>query len=637
MRWLNSMKRGVRRTRLIHWSLILVAGVLSLWLAFQLRFEFNLPTDTYNWPQRMAETMLWILPLEYILFYAFGLFTPLVARFRLRDLLRVLGAVCLLTFFLLYLWFIFSGDKMPPRSVIVINGLLLTLTMCSIMALSSQLRLILTGNLTEIPVRASRVVAVGPGFLANQLIEQTRAQRGLAMRVVGLATSRDDIDFGDHWQGVPVGGSVVDIDIICRRFDPDRIIVTDPEIPTEVIQELVRRCRVLHVPVFIVPSAQELFDGVLRIEAIRPVGLDDILGRNALEIDLPRIYGLLGGKRVLVTGAGGSIGSELCRQILALGPSELLLLDYSEAALFQIEQDLRGRTMGDRVRAMLVDVRDGEAMAAALRKHRPEIIFHSAALKHVPMVEAYPSEGLRTNALATRQLAKLAQEIGAERMVFISTDKAINPTSVMGASKRLAEQMLQARPRGNGHTEFVAVRFGNVIGSSGSVVPIFEKQIACGGPVTVTHAEMTRYFMSIPEAVGLVLQSATQGSGGEIFMLDMGEPLKVLDIARMMIQLRGLEPEEDIEIQIIGLRPGEKLFEELRYDAEIHGETSHPRVYRLTAPPLSPEAATQLHTRIAEAARLQDADAVRSAVKKLLPEFLGEVSAAAEPSKIASE
>lgn len=622
LQW-GSLERGVRRTKLIHWCLIIGAGWVSLWLAYQLRFEFSLPTDTINWPARMIETMQWILPLEYILFYAFGLFKPLVARFRPRDFIRVVGAVGVLTLFLYYLWFIFAGDKMPSRSVILINGLLLTLTLCFIMTLSSQLRFILTGNLNELPVRAARVLAVGTGFLSYQLIEKSRTQRGLGMRVVGLATTNDSTPPDEHWQGVPVGGDVTQIESICRRFDPDRIIITDPELGAETLQQLVWKCRQMHVPVHIVPSAQEMFDGVLRIESIRPIGLDDILGRNALEIDLPRIHGLLCGKRVMVTGAGGSIGSELCRQILALGPAELVLVDYSEASLFGIQQDLKERTYGDRVHAMLIDVRDGSGMSAALRERRPQILFHSAALKHVPMVEAFPAEGLRTNALATQQLADLAEEHEVERMVFISTDKAINPSSVMGASKRLAEQLLQARPRGNGHTAFVAVRFGNVIGSSGSVAPIFEQQIARGGPVTVTHPDVTRYFMSIPEAVGLVLQSASQGDGGEIFMLDMGEPIKVIDVARLMIQLRGLEPDVDIEIKIVGLRPGEKLFEELRYDAEIHGETSHPRVYQLTASALSPDEARQLLASIQQAAGLQDGDAVRAMVKKLLPEFIG--------------
>lgn len=613
---------GIRRTRLILGSLILIAGYASLFLAYQLRFEFDLPRGPIDWEGRMWETMGWILPLEYILFYAFGFFTPLVARFRWRDLLRVGVAVGIITLFLLYLWYVFSGQKTAPRSVILINGLLLLLALSLIQSLSANLQSILTGRASDLPVRAFRVVLVGKGVLADQIIQHAQTRRGLAMRVVGIVFARGERPDALHWQGVPVGGSIARMEEVCQRFDPDRVIICDPEASAETIRTVVRQCRLQRVPVFIVPSAQEMFDGVLTMEAIRPVGLDDVLGRNALEIDLPRIHQLLTGKRVLVTGAGGSIGSELCRQILPLGPSKLLVLDSSEAALFQIEQDLRSRRLGECVQPMMVNIRDRSAVEHVIAREQPEIIFHSAALKHVPMVESFPGEALLTNTLATNQLAELAAQYDVERMVFISTDKAINPTNVMGASKRLAEQLLQARPRGNGHTAFVAVRFGNVIGSSGSVIPIFEKQIAAGGPITVTHADITRYFMSIPEAVGLVLQSATQGSGGEIFMLDMGAPIKVLEVARMMIQLRGLEPEEDIEIKIVGLRPGEKLFEELSYDAEIHGRTTHPRVYKLTAPGLSPEAAADLLARIEKVAQLSDADAIREAVKELLPEFV---------------
>ncbi|MEO0794238.1 MAG: nucleoside-diphosphate sugar epimerase/dehydratase [Verrucomicrobiota bacterium] len=599
-----------------------MACFVSLYLSYQIRFEFEVPFEPKNWQLIMWETMQWIIPIELVVFYAFGLFEPLVARYRWRDLLRVGSGISLISGFLLYLWYIFEGEKTPPRSVIIINGLFLVVLMSAISSLSSQLRFILTGNLKALPTRPSRVVAVGTGFLCYQLIQQTRARSGLALRVVGLAVTESKLQAGDHWLGVPVGGHVSRIEKIFRRFDPDRVIVTDPMLSKEELRELVHSCRNLHVPVYIVPTAQEMFYGVLRLDTIRPVGLDDILGRHLLETDLPRIGRLLSGRRVMVTGAGGSIGSELCRQILAYAPSQLSILDFSEASLFQIEQNLRTMPMGDRVNPVLADVRDKETMAGILTSEQPEIIFHSAALKHVPMVEAFPAEALRTNSLATNQLADLAAQSGVERMIFVSTDKAINPTSLMGASKRLAELFIQAHSRNGPDTAFLAVRFGNVIGSSGSVVPTFERQIAAGGPVTVTHEDVQRYFMSIPEAVGLVLQSATQGSGGEIFMLDMGQPLKVLDIAREMIQLRGLEPKRDIEIRIVGLRPGEKLFEELRYDEEIHDTTSHPRVYRLTAEALSRDEAKQLLARVEEASHLSNPDEIQQVIKELIPEFI---------------
>ncbi|MGE9294957.1 MAG: polysaccharide biosynthesis protein [Puniceicoccales bacterium] len=618
------LEEGVRRTWIAHWASLIFVAFGSLYLAYQLRFEFQLPIEPTNWQLRMWETMSWILPFELIIFYSFGLFTPLVARLRFMDLMRILTCVGLITAFLAYTWFIFSGNETPPRSVIVINAILLTMGLLAIGSVSGQLRTIITGKLSELPVRAQRIVVVGEGYLAYQLIKLCREQPGLSARVVGLVTTNGGRGASGLWHGVPIGGKISAVEFIARRFDPDRIVVTDPELDTEQLRELIQAARRLRVPVQIVPTAQEMFYGILQMSAIRPVSLDDILGRAALDTNLPKINHLLSGKSILVTGAGGSIGSELCRQILVYGPSKLLLLDSSEPSLFAIEQELKALPFGDRVHPVLVNVRDRGPLAAVIDRERPDLIFHSAALKHVPMVESFPAEGLLTNTLATDQLAELAEEFGVERMVFISSDKAINPTSLMGASKRFAEQLIQARSGNGSTTEFIAVRFGNVISSSGSVVPTFERQIAAGGPVTVTHRDVERYFMSIPEAVGLVLQSASQGSGGEIFMLDMGQPLKVIDVARQMIELRGLQPDVDIEIKIIGLRPGEKLFEELRYDAEIHAPTSHPRVYRLTGKPLSPSEANELRQRITELSRLTDRDAVRKAVKELLPEFIEE-------------
>jgi len=621
---------GLRRTWLLQWGLLVAVSFLSLYLAYQIRFEFQIPVTPVDWRSRMWETMAWVLPFELLILIAAGHFSPLVARIRFRDFVRIFATTGVITAFLIYLWFVFDGESTPPRLVIILNGLLLLLGLLGIGSISGHFRSIVTGNFSEVPMRASRILAVGESFLAHQLVVHSRTRSGLGLRVVGLVTTNGRRRIGGLWQGVPVAGPVEEIEAICRRFDPDRVVVTDPRLPTERLRDLVRSCRRWHIPVHIVPTAQEMFYGVLRVNAIRPVGLEDVLGRSALEVDLPRIHRMIAGRRVMVTGAGGSIGSELCRQILAYGPETLLLLDYSEPALFAIEQQIRSLPGGERAKPLLINVRDRAEVRATFENERPELIFHSAALKHVSMVETFPNEGLKTNTLATDEIAGLADEAGVERMVFISTDKAINPTSLMGASKRFAEQLMQSRSQNGTTTAFVAVRFGNVIGSSGSVVPIFENQIAAGGPITVTHPDVQRYFMSIPEAVGLVLQSASQGQGGDVFMLDMGQPLRVLDVARQMIELRGLEPGEDIEIEIIGLRPGEKLYEELRYDAEIHAPTDHPRVYRLTTTPLSSAAADELRQRIREVAGLTDRETIRKAVIDLLPEFIAE----AEPEAV---
>jgi FlaA1/EpsC-like NDP-sugar epimerase len=288
----------------------------------------------------------------------------------------------------------------------------------------------------------------------------------------------------------------------------------------------------------------------------------------------------------MVTGAGGSIGSELARQIAVFNPSQLLLVDRSEPALFVIEQELLGAGYGATVTPVVADIADVPRMQRLLSHYSPGLIFHAAAHKHVPMMERHPGEAIKNNAVGTARLAELALQHGVERFILISTDKAINPTSVMGATKRLAEMYLQALSADYSHcTKFMAVRFGNVLGSSGSVIPIFKKQIARGGPVTVTHPEMKRYFMTIPEAAGLVIQTAVLGQGGEVFVLDMGEPVKIVDLARQLIQLSGLRPEVDIPIEFVGLRPGEKLFEELSYPAESYSPTSHPKIMRFTHDP----------------------------------------------------
>jgi FlaA1/EpsC-like NDP-sugar epimerase len=324
---------------------------------------------------------------------------------------------------------------------------------------------------------------------------------------------------------------------------------------------------------------------------------------------------------VLVTGAGGSIGSELCRQILGHRPRQLVMVDQTEIALFEIEQELQATEHRGLLRPLIADIADADAVRAVLARCHPEIIFHAAAHKHVPMMERQPGESLRNNTLATATLMRLATEFGVGRFVFISTDKAINPTSVMGCSKRLAELALQAQQQAPGNrTVFLAVRFGNVLGSSGSVIPIFKRQIAQGGPVTVTHPAMTRYFMTIPEAVGLVLQTVTLGAGGEIFILDMGEPVKIVDMARQMIELSGYRPDVDIEIKFTGLRPGEKLFEELRHDAETDEVTEHPRIFRLRSAGAAGGADGWL-TELRRVAAAGDPAEIKQTMKRLVPEY----------------
>jgi FlaA1/EpsC-like NDP-sugar epimerase len=371
-----------------------------------------------------------------------------------------------------------------------------------------------------------------------------------------------------------------------------------------------------------VPSLGQLSTGGVSLSQLRAVEIDDLLGREPVALATASIEEVLRDRVVLVTGAGGSIGSELCRQIATYHPRRLLLVEQSEAQLFEIEQELLEKGLAATILPLIADVLDVRRMASLFQQHRPAAVLHAAAHKHVPMMESQPGEAIKNNLLGAARLAELAREHRVERFVLVSTDKAINPTSVMGATKRLTEMYVQALQASDSpHSKFMAVRFGNVLGSSGSVVPIFRKQIACGGPVKVTHPEVSRYFMTIPEAAGLVLQSAALGAGGEIFVLDMGKPIKIVDLARQLIELSGLKPDEDIAIEFTGLRAGEKLCEELAHHREELAPTAHPKILRLIADPIPLERAAELVRVVTADLDAAEPAQLKARLKQAVPEY----------------
>jgi FlaA1/EpsC-like NDP-sugar epimerase len=392
-----------------------------------------------------------------------------------------------------------------------------------------------------------------------------------------------------------------------------------PAIRINQIIEIIRRAGLDYKTV---PSLGEMAVGKYKVSNLRTVQIEDLLGREPVQLQAEEIRKLLAGRRVMVTGAGGSIGSELCRQVAMQGPSELLLVERSEVQLFVVEQELLRRGHGNIVRALVADVLDEPRLRHIFKLYNPEIIFHAAAHKHVPMMESQPEEAIKNNTLGTALVAGLAREFGVERFILISTDKAINPTSVMGATKRLAEMLLQDMVARNGSsTRFMAVRFGNVLGSSGSVVPLFKDQIAAGGPVTVTHPQMTRYFMTIPEAAGLVLQSTVLGQGGEIFVLDMGKPVRILDLAKQMIELCGFEAGKDIRIEFTGVRPGEKLFEEISYSLESVSPTDHPKIMLLRGAPPDSESLKENLELLEHALDCANPEQLKRLLKVAVPEY----------------
>ncbi|MBC7793034.1 MAG: polysaccharide biosynthesis protein, partial [Clostridia bacterium] len=430
--------------------------------------------------------------------------------------------------------------------------------------------------------------------------------------------------------GVPVLGTSEDLPRIAKQYDVEDALITIANAPGKTVRDIALRCKEIGLPAKIIPGIFEIVGGNVNLTRIRNVAIEDLLGREQVVLETDRIARIVTSRTVLVTGAGGSIGSELCRQICKFGPATLLLIERSENALFNIHREIIENHPAVLVVPLVADVCDEQRMRTVFARYKPEVLFHAAAHKHVPMMEWNPGEALKNNVFGTKLVADLASEFGVVEFVMVSTDKAVNPTSVMGATKRLAEIYLQALSQ-KSSTKFVVVRFGNVLGSAGSVVPIFKEQIARGGPVTVTHPEMKRYFMTIPEACQLVLQAASMGEGGEIFVLDMGEPMRIIDVARDLIRLSGFRPDEDIEIRITGMRPGEKLFEELSLDEEKADRTRHPKIF-VGHVAAQDWAEVNLHLEdLRGVIGRDDAATLRAKLADVIPEYQGHNGIAAEP------
>lgn len=608
------IQRGVRLVvlTLLYAVVLWAAGVLALLL----RFDFFIPKQyvpyLYYWGIAVG--------VKLILLGLFQQFSGLLSYFSIPDFKRLTYAMGLGAVFLLVTrLFVVPVAFGPPRGVILMD---FVLAVVGLSGLRLGFRMVREGGVQSSSAASLRRVAiVGAGDVGAQLALELLSKRGLGLRP--MAFFDDDITkHGINVHGIPVLGTPDDLRVEIGRLELAEVIVAMPSASAKRIGEVARICRERGVRCETVPSLSQLALGRVRVSQLREVDIEDLLGRAPVKLDTENIRALISGRVVMVTGAGGSIGSELCRQVASFAPARLLLVDRSEVQLFPIEQELIELGHRPMVAPLVADILDEARMRQIFERFSPELIFHAAAHKHVPMMEAQPGEAVKNNSVGTSRLAELALEYGVGRLVMISTDKAINPTSVMGASKRLAEIYVQAlHATAPDKTRFMAVRFGNVLGSSGSVVPIFKKQIAMGGPVTVTHPEVTRYFMTIPEAVGLVLQSAAQGSGGEIFVLDMGQPVKIVDLARQLIELSGLRPEVDIAIQFTGLRPGEKMFEEISLDRENLTPTTHPKIMRFvsTPPPLA-EVREQLDGLRQAASRVDDVE-LKRLLRQSVPEY----------------
>jgi FlaA1/EpsC-like NDP-sugar epimerase len=570
----------LRRHRL--WQIAVDAALIAgaWYLAFVLRFDKGLPPLYDDYWRR---TILVVVGVKLGILLLSGWYVKWWRYISLRDVQVLTRSVVLASVVLWVAFAIFSpvGDKRLPLGVAVLDLLLTLLGLAGVRVIARSL--IERPRPGALVPGGKEVLVVGAGDAGGLVLREMLTTRLANYTPIGLV---DDDPRKRHMRlhGVKVLGTTHDLPRLLRERRPDEVHLAIPSAAGETRNRIVAACRTARVPVRTLPAVHELLDGDSNLlRQLREVRVEDVLGRDPVQLDPEEIGGYVRGRVVLVTGAGGSIGSELCRQLARMAPARLVLLDHAETNLFQIERELleRGTT---NIVPVIGDVKDAGKLDRLFVGYRPEVVFHAAAYKHVPLMQANPLEAIRNNAIATRTLARMAARHGTERFVLISTDKAVNAQTVMGATKALCEWVVEAISQEQQAMVAVAVRFGNVLASSGSVVPIFRRQIAAGGPVTVTHAGMTRFFMTIPEAAQLVVQAGGAAKGGEIFVLDMGEPVKIIDLARDMIRLSGLEPERDIAIEVVGIRPGEKLDEDLFESWETVAPTAHAKVRRATRP-----------------------------------------------------
>ena len=556
--------------RLLVFSHDVAAAGLAWAVAFWLRFNLDIPPDYLG---IMLARLPAVLVIHTGIFWALGLYRGLWRYASLPDLQRIVMAVGLGAVLVPATFALLRIGTPVPRSVYLIAPVLLGAAMCASRLLYRAWK---EGRLTSLFSRpqAAPVLVLGAGKAAAALVNDLAGSA--QWQVVGIVDD-DPAKQGAHIVGVEVRGKLERLAEIAHRFGTTQAIMAMPEATHGERQRALELCAKAGLSLMTVPALSDIVSGKVSVSALRRIELDDLLGRDPVQLDSEGLHRFLDGRTVLVTGAGGSIGSELCRQIAQFKPARLVFYDLSEYALYSVAQEFADRYPGIPVAAAIGDAKSEARTAEVLARYRPQVVFHAAAYKHVPLMEEENAfEAVRNNVLSTIAVARAAQANGAEKFVLVSTDKAVNPANVMGASKRLAELVCQAM-QANGSMQFVSVRFGNVLGSTGSVVPRFREQIARGGPVTVTHPDMQRYFMSIPEAAQLVLQAALMGRGGQIYVLDMGEPVKIADLARQMIRLSGFG-ESDIPIEFTGLRPGEKLYEEPLAEAEKSLPTPHPKL-----------------------------------------------------------
>ncbi|MBE76423.1 MAG: hypothetical protein CMG41_01610 [Candidatus Marinimicrobia bacterium] len=618
---MNYIKQRLNRNLI----LLIFSDALIILSAFYLsilfRFDFIIPLEVifiFNY-----QNFIGLLVLKIFCFRLFALYRGMWRYTSVWDMINIVKANLLASFMLIVSINYTIGFQDLSRSAVIIDFILcsglISVSRLGIRMFFSNLRDFIKTNNTLIVKRD--ILLIGAGDTGQTILHQSLKNSNGSIRIVGIVDDNPR-KIGNRMHGIPILGRINILSSLDVNFD--EIFICVPSANREQMRVIVDECKKTNKPFKTLPSISELIEGKASISQFREVSLLDLLGREEIELDKKSINEFIKGKRVLVTGAGGSIGSELVRQCIKFDPSVLILMDISELNLFEIDREILTEESHILFKPVLCDIRDYSVVDQVFNEFKPQIVFHAAAYKHVPMQEYFPWEAVKTNVFGTSIVSEIAVKYDVEKFVLVSTDKAVKPVNVMGATKRLAEMMTQNFNRIQNKTEFMAVRFGNVLGSSGSVIPIFQEQIKNGGPVTVTDPDMERYFMSIPEASQLILQAGSLGIGGEVFILDMGEPIKIIDIANELIRLSGYEPELDISIAFTGTRPGEKKIEELCLPTEQLDKTKHEKIFVLNDSDIKSETLSNVVMGVKE---LEDglsgrtANQVRSILSSILPEY----------------
>ena len=603
----------IRRVCLIILDILCI--IAASFLALLTRFEFDFHQIPPEFLKVIYEYGPFIIVVTLIIFTFFHVYSSLWEYAGIEEVFSLIAA-CLLSAVAKIVVISFTWSTMP-RSWYVLDTMYL---MILIGATRVSYRLIrLRRQNRKFPwVKRKKVMIIGGGEAGRTLITEIQNSKYLDQKVACIIDD-DPKKIGRYIKGIKVVGNRDSIKKNVKRYNIQQIILTIPSVNSARIRPIVEICQDTNCELMILPGVYQLVNGEVKASKLRPVKIEDLLGRDEVHINLNEIMDYVSGKVIMVTGGGGSIGSELCRQIAEHRPKQLIIFDIYENNAYDIQQELARKHPELDLVVLIGSVRDENRIDSIFEQYHPEIIYHAAAHKHVPLMEDSPNEAIKNNVLGTYNMVRMADKWNVKRFVQISTDKAVNPTNIMGASKRICEMIIQTYNK-ESNTEYVAVRFGNVLGSNGSVIPLFKKQIAEGGPVTVTHPEIIRYFMTIPEAVSLVLQAGAYAKGGEIFVLDMGDPVKILDLAKNMIRLSGYKVDQDIKIEFTGLRPGEKLFEELLMDEE--GMTDTPNKLIHIGHPIDVDEVKLFHAlRVLEQAAQSETDDMRLIVESIVPTY----------------